>query len=351
MKLNFSIRNQIILLLTCITWILGGCKEKDAGFIERKFGSFPQEVNAVSQQISLTNCPSISYPSVIVKCDTLLILLDNRAGSGKYVHLFSTNDYRYLYSLLKIGKGPNEYTNVRDLQIVGDTLVITSDNGEYLFSPLHELSDSTVFRTIKLSNDGGLTSNGYFYNSRMYSESMSGKPAARIIEIDKSGEITASFGSLKKGEEPSPAAYSAYISLFGGNGKTLVAALLQGDVLEVYDLDDHSQLNIVGPKGYPQFQDYKGFGINVGWRGYQGVDVTSEYIYAIYDGSHSQESLEYESAAGKVIRVFDLKGKPQLLIHLNRRASDLYVDEEEGKIYLTDPDSDEFLFTIDIPEI
>lgn len=62
-----------------------------------------------------------------------------------------------------------------------------------------------------------------------------------------------------------------------------------GEVLEVYNLKDSTEVIRIGENGEPKFKIFEGYGIPSGIMGFSDVQVTDNAIYAVFHGTTFKE--------------------------------------------------------------
>lgn len=148
-------------------------------------------------------------------------------------------------------------------------------------------------------------------------------------------------------ERSRPALAQAWRSFIDYNPKNgvLATATQLGEVLEIYNLKDSTQVVRIGPHNEPEFKVSQGYGIPVGIMGFSDIQVTDQAIYTVFHGRTfkelSQQPRGKEIDGGQYIYVFSLKGEPLMKYVLDRYIYGISVDEERGVITATDVNSDE----------
>jgi hypothetical protein len=125
------------------------------------------------------------------------------------------------------------------------------------------------------------------------------------------------------------------------NGTRIVAAFFNAGLIQFLNLDDKGlslvnqiitylpQINIITVGGGAK-TGVAAYGTP---RGYTGLAVTSNYVYAIYSGIIPESNKELDSFYGNNLLVFDWDGTPLIRFVLNERISGLVVDEKDMFAY------------------
>ena len=80
-----------------------------------------------------------------------------------------------------------------------------------------------------------------------------------------------------------------------------------GEVFEVYNLKDRTEVIRIGENGEPKFKISDGYGIPTGIMGFSDVQVTDSAIYAVFHGTTFKEIAKQNGHlldGGKYIYVF-----------------------------------------------
>jgi hypothetical protein len=126
-------------------------------------------------------------------------------------------------------------------------------------------------------------------------------------------------------------------------------------VLEIYRLGSIGHTAVYGSNGEPRFQVINGEAFPDGIMGYFDIQMTENYIYALFSGKTLKE-IQKNAMAGKLnerggryIHVFNLQGKPICNYILDRAVCGIDVHESEQKIYAVDANSDEPVVVFHLP--
>ena len=129
---------------------------------------------------------------------------------------------------------------------------------------------------------------------------------------------------------------------------TLVAVTQFGEVMEIWDATKNTYKLLKGKLGDPKFEvSQQKYAIPAGVRGANDIQVTDRAIYVVFRGvSMKEEMLAHQKGkplpqGGQTIRVFSLDGNPLKEYKLDHSVSGIWVDEQMGKIWAVDVNSDE----------
>ena len=127
----------------------------------------------------------------------------------------------------------------------------------------------------------------------------------------------------------------------------MVAATQLGEVLEVWNVKKNTHKVFKGKLGEPEFEILPEYAIPAGAVGHNDIQVTDRAIYVIYRGiSINEEMIAYQKSkplliGGKIVRVFSLEGEPLKEYKLDHSVSGIWVDEQAGRMWALDVNSDE----------
>ena len=340
---------KVIVSITCLS-ILIACNKMGSGSIIQ-VNEFPENSDITCVQMHLSEDNLVEYPCKVIVTDSMLFLLDLGRAADYFVHSYSLVDYLYHQSFFKRGQGPDEYLSINNIQILRDTLYAYSSTNEVVCLPLDNIGNDTEINRYKMSSDFGYLNRGHKINEYFYFPVFNSFNDNRMLELNRNGELVSSFGELVSDLSAIDiVAYQAYMPFLNGRDSILVAATQFGEVLEIYNLNDYSQTTVVGKNGYPKFQEINGFAVNKGIVGYEDVQVTERYIYALFNGE-SEELKVVNRQGGRYLYVYSHDGTPMLKLTLDRYIIAFFVDELNQRAYLLDVNSDTPLFYADLSAI
>lgn len=341
--------NRNLLFYLFISIVICGCNNQNKPKAI-KINGFPVEKEIHTQQIYLSEDILISYPAKIIEHDSIIYILDIGKTTEFFVHCYSLSDYRYIQSLFKRGQGPNEFIFINNIQIHNDTLYAYSSTNEIFFINTTKSDSDSLINKVKLSDNFGFLNRGVFLKNSFFFPVFTKFNKNRILEFNVNGDFISTFGHLVTNQNNIKAStYQAYMPFLHGNNDILVAASQFGEILEIYKLNNKEQINLLGTKGYPEFQETNdNIAINKGIIGYEDIYVTNNYIYALFNGESESEK---DRQGGKYVYVYTHEGKPLIKLILDRYAIGFYIDENKKKIYLLDANTDNPLFYATLPEI
>lgn len=273
-----------------------------------------------------------------------------------YFHLFTYPQFEYISSFGKRGEGPEESISSSEIRFLSPDTVWALDN---IKGRMFCYSGITGNQTPKLEKD-------VLLDERVpHTTDFDLKDPSTIVAFDHSGKHRFAWMKLPTGEllsqfEQIPTSQTellennapavsqgwySYISLTPDK-KKLVTATQLGDRLDIYDLENGTNVNYVGPHGEPQFGISGGYGYPTGRKGYNELQVTDKYIYTVYDGREFKEIIKDPDnylQGGLELRVFNHQGELVKISLFDRYISGVYVDEARGLLFATDVNADEQL--------
>ena len=283
------------------------------------------------------------------------VVIEDLHGPDYFYHLFTYPDFHYLHSFGQRGEGPEEMQTVDDFRWDGQTLwALDNIKSELVRWELNDCRDKMV-RSERIKLDKAtfraLDIVPYQDNSFLI-PNYSGD--SRFCQVDRNGKLLKKWGEipterkddLKKYPYAFGYGWRSFIDYSSKTG-TLVAATQLGEVLEVWNVKKNTHKVLKGKLGEPEFEILPEYAIPAGAVGHNDIQVTDRAIYVIYRGiSINEEMIAYQKSkplliGGKIVRVFSLEGEPLKEYKLDHSVSGIWVDEQAGKMWALDVNSDE----------
>lgn len=283
------------------------------------------------------------------------VVIEDLHGPDYFYHLFTYPDFRYLHSFGQRGEGPEEMQTVDDFFWNGQTLwALDNIKSELVRWELDDSRDRMI-RSERIKLDKATfraLSVVPFQDSTFLIPNYSGD--SRFCQVDRNGKLVKKWGEIPTDRQSDlqkyPYAFGyGWISFIDYSPKTgTLAAVTQfGEVLEVWNIRKNTHKVIKGKLGEPEFEILPEYAIPSGAIGHNDIRVTDRAIYVIYRGvSMKEEMLAYQKGTplptgGRTIRVFNLDGKPLKQYKLDHSVCGIWVDEQAGKMWALDVNSDE----------
>ena len=283
------------------------------------------------------------------------VVIEDLHGPDHYYHLFSYPNFRYLSSFGKRGEAPDEMQTVDDFFWNGQTLwALDNIKSELVRWELNDSRDKMIrSERIKLDKATFRALDIVpFQNNSFLIPNYSGD--SRFCQVDRFGKLIKKWGEIptdrKKDLQKYPYAFGyGWISFIDYSPKigTLVAATQLGEVLEIWNVKNNTHKVLKGKLGEPEFEILPEYAVPAGSVGHNDIQVTDSAIYVIYRGiSIKDDMLAHQKGkplpiGGKTIRVFSLEGEPLKEYKLDHSVSGIWVDEQAGKMWTLDVNSDE----------
>ena len=283
------------------------------------------------------------------------VVIEDLHGPDYFYHLFTYPDFRHLHSFGQRGEGPEEMQTVDDFFWNGQTLwALDNIKSELVRWELNDCRDKMV-RSERIKLDKAtfraLDIVPYQDNSFLI-PNYSGD--SRFCQVDRNGKLLKKWGEipterkddLKKYPYAFGYGWRSFIDYSSKTG-TLVAATQLGEVLEVWNVKKNTHKVLKGKLGEPEFEILPEYAIPAGAVGHNDIQVTDRAIYVIYRGiSINEEMIAYQKSkplliGGKIVRVFSLEGEPLKEYKLDHSVSGIWVDEQAGRMWALDVNSDE----------
>lgn len=342
-------KNSIAILLLCF---LISCGTKHGEYAENvvSFSVFPQEKVLKGEIIELDTA-LLRYPFRIrVKGDKALIM--DLHGPDHYGHLFQYPDFRYLSSFGKRGDSPTETLSMENLRFHKGKVWALDANKSELTGFSFSSSDDSLLREETVALDGDILRPLDFaiYNDTTFIiPDYSGE--GRLCKVNYNGNLIEKIGAIPTAnenaiDEARPALAQAWRSFIDYNPNNGILAIVTqlGEVVELYNLKDSTEVVRIGEHGEPEFKISDGYGIPTGIMGFSDVQVTDSAIYTVFHGTSFKEIAKHNGRlpnGGKYIYVFSLKGEPLCKYVLDRYIYGIYVDEATKTIVATDVNNDQ----------
>ena len=283
------------------------------------------------------------------------VVIEDLHGLDCFFHLFTYPDFRYLSSFGQRGQGPEEMMTVDDCRWLGKSFWGLDNIKSELVRWDFDESRTQMLRKerVKLDKETFRAFDFVFYrNGSVLIPNFSGD--TRFCEVNKDGKLITKWGmiptedqeALKEMPHAFGQGWSSFIDYSPKSG-TLVAVTQLGEVMEIWNTKKSSHQVIKGELGEPKFKKTQDYAIPSGIKGYNDVQVTDRAIYAIFAGLSYKEMLGKTQKGmnvpegGKTVRVFSLEGEPLKEYKLDHSVSGIWVDEQVGKMWALDVNSDE----------
>ena len=283
------------------------------------------------------------------------IVIEDLHGPEYFYHLFTYPDFRYLHSFGQRGEGPEEMQTVDDFRWDGQTLWALDNIKSELVRWELNVSRDRMIRAERIKLDKA-TFRALdivpFQNNSFLIPNYSGD--SRFCQVDRNGKLIKKWGEIpterKNDLQKYPYAFGygwrSFIDYSPKTG-TLVAATQFGEVLEIWNVKKNTHKVLKGKLGEPEFEILPEYAVPTGFVGHNDIQVTDHAIYVVYRGiSMKEDMLAYQKgkplqAGGKTVRVFSLEGEPLKEYKLDHSVSGIWVDEQAGKMWALDVNSDE----------
>ena len=315
------------------------------------YEDFPQTQKLEAKEIQLDTA-IFRYPFRIRIQDSMAVVLDLH-GSDHYFQVFRYPQFSYIASFGKRGDSPDDMLSAENIRWNEQSLYTLDANKSELTQFVFSTSHDSLFRNKVIALDKKILRALDFaqYNDSTHIiPDYSGDN--RFCLVDNKGKLLRKFGTIPtvnkdamKHSRPALAqAWRSFIDYNPRNG-VLAAVTQLGEVLEIHNLKDSTQIICIGPHGEPEFKVSNGYGIPTGIMGFSDIQVTDKAIYTVFHGRTfkelSRQPKDKKVDGGQYIYVFSLKGKPLMKYVLDRYIYGISVDEKQGIITATDVNSDE----------
>jgi hypothetical protein len=338
-KINFR-----AFLLPCLFMI--GCSEINEQLPPTNYFDTTIELQG---EVFPLNSDNLHNPSHLLVVDSLLFIHD-QIPEGDNLYLFRVihrQTGEVLSTFGREGQGPDEFSFPSFLtRIPKNPDIIGIHNRRYFF--FNELLIDRI-----LTNSNPMTINSYdelggFFRVIKNQNFLVGTgrfPEGRYTVINTNGQILNQFGEypFQDGFQiPFPVLGMAYQSVLGvhPDGTLMVSATTSSANLEILDIESQELEVVTRIHSYPTYFRNESMDVdNLSapieshnrW-GYPDIDVTSNFIYALYSGKKIQDNRNHFWFGNKVL-VFDWEGNPVNMLMLDREVKSISVDNGDNTLF------------------
>lgn len=304
-----------------------------------RYTAFPDVKTITAQEISLDTV-FFRYPYRVTVRDSVAIVMDLH-NDNHYFHVFTYPEWKSIAPFGKRGEAPEEMLSAEMFQFCSLDSIWTLDANRMLITRWSVFPfEKSVSRVEDIQLDKKLVRSLDFYRTDSCFLITDYQGDFRYHQIGYTGETIKSIGEIptenhyEKHVHPALAqAWRSFTDYDPQNGIYALATQL-GESLEIYNLKTGSHIVRYGPGGEPQFVEKGGEGFPTGIKGFVDIQVTSRYIYAVFDGLSWKERDKYYKRGvaapkgGHFLYVFDLEGHPIRKYTLDKNIMGIYIDEE-----------------------
>ena len=342
--------NVSLLFLSFFLFISCDHKHKEYAKGVLFYSGFPHERELIGEVIELDTA-LLRYPFRIrIEGDRVIVM--DLHGLDHYGHLFQYPSFQYLSSFGKRGDSPTEMLSMENFRLQNHVVWTLDANKSELTRLDFSSSGDSLLRdeAVTLDEDILRPLDFAIYNDSMFIiPDYSGEN--RLCWLNDDGELVKKIGAipsinnqaLRKARPALAQAWRSFIDYNSHNGVLAMVTQL-GEVLEVYNLKDSTEVIRIGENGEPKFKIFEGYGIPSGIMGFSDVQVTDNAIYAVFHGTTFKEIVKHNGHlpdGGKYIYVFSLKGEPLYKYVLDHYVYGFWVDEATKTIIATDINNDQ----------
>lgn len=322
-----------------LTWLLLlliiGCKNNYNGKTE-KFQNHRDKVINVSDKIIDIKPEILFGPCELHIIDDFLIVEEIRPSSGKGIHLFNKNTFKYITSTGIIGKGPGELT--RKGVIVFDSKnkdLWVSDYGKMVRwrFPLDSILSNEKFKpTEKMALGKDLFIERYAF----LNDSIALGKAVRVLSSSSFDKLMIKQNVKNNKIEPFGYEHPEALGKQSNSNFKLsvknnmyVNCYLFCDLMTICDLNGNLKYNIYGPDKFRNRRYEKDY--------YSAVDMIGNNIIASYLGENGTVFKEFKRPVGNrpsKFLVFDLDGNYKETIETGSKFTYFCVDEENNRVIM-----------------
>jgi len=294
------------------------------------------------------------YPFRIRITDSSLYIMDLH-GSEEYIHQFTYPGLKYVESFGKKGDGPGEFLDIENIRFdsQGQLWVLDANQKKIIRKTSSGLRETELPEALIRTLDFAL-----YNDSTFIVPDYTGK--YRYSLVNSKGTIIKNSGQIPTTQHRSEAsnialaqAWRSFID-YNPQNNILAMATQLGEVLEIYDVKNDSIIHIAtGESGEPLFRNNGGMAIPNGIMGYSDVYVGKKNIYVLFWGYSFKDMQQglIKSEGGDNIQIFDLKGKPIQIIHLDHKITGFCINEKKQTVIGLDVNSNQPLLEYSLPKL
>lgn len=333
-------------LVVLLIVLVNDCKKETT----EKFQS--QRNNIVKAEIKdiLTEF-TIGRSIVAIVGDILLVIDIQSTEEG--IHLFNKNNFKYITTTGRIGKGPGEIVRYGTIGIDNKNNVFYMtdygkdvlwrfnidsilNNKEYMPEKVGDLPKDMFMGRFDILNDSIFLGKAIdVINYHTYTEVF----RKFNIKSNKSTEFGYQHPETKKGKA------SSYIKI-SKKHDIYINCYYADDLMTICDLNGNLKYNIYGPDWGKNKNGRKHY--------YTGVDIFNDYIIASYSGKEIFRYDEYKRLKTNFptkFLIFDIKGNYMKTIETGYEFHFFCIDEENKRViaYFEDRENPLGYFNLDIP--
>lgn len=356
-------RLQIVFFLLAGMTLFEGCNDRkpsiDSDYIVSDKVEFPKEILLEGEGVKVDDI-LLRYPYRIRQNGKYLYLIDLHAEMD-FCHVIDTVSWQEVITFAPRGSGPDETLQAMNLQVISpeEIWIYDTDKREVNRWSFDEKNDTAILQERIRMKETMLTSancvmcgdTAFLFTDRT--------GTSRIVRCNRRGELSGRIGyipaTLSVDENAKAALAQAWHSFIDYNPQNEILAIVTqlGDVMEVYNLKNGTKHVLYGPYGEPQYRTTRdGYAVPVGIMGYSDVQVTDNYIYAVFHGRTFKEIAKdplNTPDGGEYIHIFTHDGTPVCRLVLDHAIYGIHVNEEEGIIWATDVNTEEQIVKYQLP--
>ncbi len=319
---------------------------------KQTYSSFPETVKLHGQDIKLKDSVYFSVPKIFID-DTLCCIYDIAVKEGCCCHIFKFPEFKYKYSLVKVGRGKDEIINLPSSIKFQQGYIDIVDNINKKNLRYNVLDTAAAPISIYSLKDYILDFVP-LSDTSFVAISTSPQHTHRIKIYNQSGIIIDALLPLPKLKKAIPTNFDineVWASKLWYNAKDslLIVATQNGEVLDFINLQTKEHYISVGPGGKPEL-DYKDKTITIPGKiiGFNEISADDQYVYALFSGISQKDFIWKNAEENYKLQIYDKQGTPICQYTFDRPVTSCYVDMKNRKIYATDRISEWMLSVFDL---
>jgi hypothetical protein len=345
--------NRILLIVGSLIILLLSCESKNEAIeifnLSGKSKVFTQIINP---------------EKIRVKNDFIVILESPSLDAlNRPIHIVDRKKMKFLYSLGRIGFGPNEISDASSVEFN------ESDSTFSVYSSIDKKISKFSFKESESSISQLKQKNDFFkaYSVIGYTDSsflaLTVDSPSRFVEFNHKGESISLKGKNENFSERTDLdnfnLSQMNMGWFNSNdSKTHFAvASIFTNRIEIYDREkDSFNAVYLKPKDHTKFDLIsESTGYSVHWDlnspyHFRDVVLTESHVIALY-GGYSSKEIKANSIIAKTVYIFSLNGKLEVKLNLDTSIRSIAVDKELKNLYGITTDADPGIIEFELPNM
>ncbi|MBN2833333.1 MAG: hypothetical protein JXR48_00045 [Candidatus Delongbacteria bacterium] len=342
-----------IILLLMVLLILSNCTKKETDF--EVFSKFSQELTVDGTKIDLK--PGISFPVELEMLDSVFVLIN--LDGDYFFDLYSNINFTFINNVLPKGKGPNEEIFVEPyVKYIKDNIFLYSNSYsvnivEYLMKEKSLLS----LKKYKLTGELFDLQDAFIIGDNIIGHFIDKSTSREFVEYNVNTHKVTDFGSefpyYKEIPNSKNNTIFQKISAVKPDKEKIATVYGFFPILKIHSSDGEliKEVRYLNNQSFPDAlvddnpSEEKRRSLE---RCYAKIEVTDNYIYALYSGRKSGDVQSGLNDISNVIHVWDWNGNPIKKIILNRDLFSFCVAKDDSYLICSSLNEPDFIYKYEL---